>query len=82
VTFAFLLDELGGTLETRDPDERVAAFREVELAQLPTLATTLAHIDDRFDPEIGGSWADWGRFRAVVHRVVYEELLPSDEWER
>src|SRR3712207_5584960 len=25
-TFAFLLDEIGGVLETRDPDERVAAF--------------------------------------------------------
>ena len=37
-------------------------------------ATALDSIDEGFDPEIGGSWSDWGRFRAVVHRVVYEAL--------
>jgi 8-oxo-dGTP pyrophosphatase MutT (NUDIX family) len=69
-TFAFLLDEIGGTLEVRDPDERIGAFREIEVAELPALAATLANIGDRFDPEIGGSWGDWGRFRAVSHQVV------------
>jgi hypothetical protein len=29
---------------------------------------------DVYHPEVGGSWRDWGRFRAVVHRVVYELL--------
>ena len=28
-----------------------------------------------YDPKIGGSWGDWGRFRAIVHRVVYDLLL-------
>ena len=26
--------------------------------------------------DIGGDWADWGHFRAIVHRVVHEELGP------
>ena len=73
-TFAFLLDEVGGTLAARDAGERIGAFRELEVAELPALAKILAHIPDAFDREIDGSWADWGRFRAIAHRVVYDLL--------
>jgi NAD+ diphosphatase len=74
VTFAFLLDEVGGTLGARDPEERIASFHEIEVGALPALASTLDSISAGFDREIGGSWSDWGRFRAVVHRVVYAAL--------
>jgi NAD+ diphosphatase len=74
-TFVFLLDEVSGTLEVRDPDERHAAFREITPEQLPELAGQLESAPEGFDREIGGSWRDWGRFRAVVHRVVYGELV-------
>jgi 8-oxo-dGTP pyrophosphatase MutT (NUDIX family) len=74
VTFVFLLDEVGGMLSLRDPAEQIESFREVEVAELPALAATLEGISDGFDPQIGGSWRDWGRFRAVVHRVVHEAL--------
>ena len=37
VTFAFLLDEVGGTLGAHDPEERIASFREIEVAELPAL---------------------------------------------
>jgi ADP-ribose pyrophosphatase YjhB (NUDIX family) len=77
VTFAFLLDEIGGVLEVRDPEERVAAFREVGVDELPLLADTLDRAGDEFDPEISGSWADWGRFRAVAHRLVYAALAQA-----
>jgi NAD+ diphosphatase len=73
-TFAFLLDEVGGTLEVRDPDERVADFREIAVADLPALADHLESQADGADPQIGGSWADWGRFRAVAHRAVHAAL--------
>jgi ADP-ribose pyrophosphatase YjhB (NUDIX family) len=73
-TFAFLLDETGGTLDVLDESERIAEFREVAADELPSLAETLAQAPDRFDAEIGGRWRDWGRFRAVVHRVVYAAL--------
>jgi NAD+ diphosphatase len=73
-TFAFLLDETGGTLQAHDPGERIETFRELAVAELPALAETLEHLPDTRDAEIDGSWRDWGRFRAVVHRVVYAAL--------
>jgi len=73
-TFAFLLDELGGTLAANDPHERVERFAEATPAELPLLADALDQLDDREDREIGGNWRSWGRFRAVVHRVVAEAL--------
>ena len=73
-TFAFLLDEIGGTLQAHDPGERIETFRELAVAELPALAETLEHLPDTRDDEIDGSWGDWGRFRAVVHRVVYAAL--------
>ena len=73
-TFAFLLDETGGTLQAQDAGERIGAFRELAVADLPMLAETLEHVPDTRDEEIDGSWRDWGRFRAVAHRVIYETL--------
>lgn len=73
-TFAFLLDELGGTLAAQDESERIGAFRELAVEELPELAALLDRAPDQVDPQISGSWRDWGRFRAVVHRVVYEAL--------
>lgn len=73
-TFAFLLDETGGTLQVRDAGERIGAFRELAVADLPALAETLEKVPDTRDAEIEGSWRDWGRFRAVAHRVIYAAL--------
>ncbi len=75
-TFAFLLDELGGTLATIDEDEQVAGFLEVAPADLPKLADELDHLGQQFSTEFGTSWGTWGQFRAVIHRLVYEALLP------
>jgi ADP-ribose pyrophosphatase YjhB (NUDIX family) len=75
LTFAFLLDELGGELAVQDPEERVEAFGEVTVAQLYDLAAFLDGLDDHSDREIGGSWRSWGAFRAVTHRVVADRLL-------
>jgi len=73
-TFAFLLDETGGTLQAQDAGERIESFRELAVADLPTLAQTLENVPDTRDEEIDGSWRDWGRFRAVAHRVIYAAL--------
>lgn len=77
-TFVFLLDELGGRLAVQDPDERVAAFGEVEPAGLIAMAETLERLDDRRDREISGSWRSWGIFRAVAHRVVASALATPE----
>ncbi len=81
-TFAFLLDERGGELGSHDPHERLGAFRDIDVHDLPSLAATLEAAPDRYDREIGGNWRAWGRFRAVVHRVVYEALTngTADDW--
>lgn len=75
-TFAFLLDERGGVLAPQDPNERLAEYRELAIEELPEVARTLAHVGAGYDDEIGGSWSDWGAFRAVVHRAVYAALKP------
>ncbi|HEV2654293.1 MAG TPA: NUDIX hydrolase [Ktedonobacteraceae bacterium] len=74
-TFAFLLDEIGGTLGVLDKHERVEALREIEPEQLPALAAFLEQIKGpRFSRVIGGNWHDWGRFRAAIHHLVWEAL--------
>jgi hypothetical protein len=70
----FLLEEIGGTLQAQDAGERIESFRELAVADLPALAETLEHVPDTYDHEIDGSWRDWGRFRAVAHRVIYAAL--------
>jgi len=77
-SFAFLLDETGGTLGVIDEDERVEAFREVAVEDLPMLAERLRHIQHQPSRQIGGNWHDWGNFRAVVHEAVYEALGGMD----
>jgi 8-oxo-dGTP pyrophosphatase MutT (NUDIX family) len=77
-TFAFLVDEIGGTFGVVDEDEQIGAFREIDVEELPALADTLASVADGYHPEIDGSWADWGRFRAVVQRSVYDALVDAD----
>jgi 8-oxo-dGTP pyrophosphatase MutT (NUDIX family) len=76
-TFAFLLDEIGGTLGCADPDEQLEAFREIDIAELPALAAHLDNLPDQDAPEINGRWQDWGHFRAAIHRAVYEALSGS-----
>lgn len=71
-TFAFLLDELGGTLGALDESERVEAFFEVEPGSLLSVAERLEHVETTYSEEIDGRWSDWGCFRAVIHRVVGE----------
>lgn len=75
-TFAFLLDELGGTLGALDTSERIEAWREMSPGDLRDQAKVLEGIATEGTAGIGGSWADWGRFRAVAHRAVADALAP------
>ena len=72
-TFAFLLDEVSGTLGVQDPDELIEEYIEIEPSELPRVAERLEALPDG-DRGIVGSWRDWGKFRAVVHRAVHEAM--------
>lgn len=73
-TFAFLLDEKGGTLGSLDPHERIAAYAEVSPEELDRIGDLLASTGSEQSADIGGDWRDWGRFRATVHYAVAEAL--------
>ena len=74
-TFAFLLDEVGGRFQTSDLEEQIEEWIEVDPAALDQVAERLDSIRSAPSHDIGGDWADWGHFRAIVHRVVREELV-------
>jgi 8-oxo-dGTP pyrophosphatase MutT (NUDIX family) len=73
-TFAFLLDEVAGTLGAIDKSEEIEDWREIAPAELRTQADLLEHLTTAGKKSIGGSWADWGRFRAIAHRAVADSL--------
>jgi len=73
-TFAFLLNEVDGTLGAIDEAEQVEAFQEVLPAQLPALADYLEQLKVLYSDERADHWGEWGQFRAVIHRLVSEML--------
>lgn len=76
-TFAFLLDDIGGELGCLDEHERLEYFREITPDELSERAEFLAHLAHSYSPDLGlgdSDWAEWGKFRAVIHRLVWEAL--------
>jgi ADP-ribose pyrophosphatase YjhB (NUDIX family) len=74
-TLAFLLAETGGTLAARDDKEQIEEYIEVAPSELRAVADRLERLRSAPSDRIGGDWADWGKFRAVVHRVVADALM-------
>jgi 8-oxo-dGTP pyrophosphatase MutT (NUDIX family) len=73
-TFAFLLDEVRGTLGALDEGERIESWKEIDVEDLPGVADRLDALTTQGTEDIGGDWRAWGKFRAVVHRVVHQAL--------
>ena len=73
-TFAFLLDETGGTLGALDESEQIEDWREIAVAELHAVAAFLDDLRTAGTLDIGGDWRAWGKFRAVVHRAVADAL--------
>jgi 8-oxo-dGTP pyrophosphatase MutT (NUDIX family) len=73
-TFAFLLSEVGGTLQIHDEDEQIEDFREVLPEELLAVADDLERVSAQYSKQIDGNWKDWGHFRAIIHRLVWEAL--------
>jgi NAD+ diphosphatase len=76
-SYLFLLQETGGDLCVADERERVTGFREIEPDELPGVVARLEALADSSDPGLR-SWGDWGRFRAVAHRVAWETLREGE----
>jgi len=77
-TFAFLLDERGGTLGPLDLHEQISEYIEIRTAELPAAADRLAALrDDAAPRSTGATWAAWGRFRSIIHRAVADALGPD-----
>jgi len=66
-SFLFHLRVPEGALCPQDDSEGIIAFREITLPEVSDLANELERLE-------GGFWRDWGRFRAVAHRLLVEGL--------
>ena len=65
-SYSFLLHEVTGDLQSLDADERIVAFSEVSPSQLEVIAERLENVPP--------NWQDWGKFRAIPHRLAAELL--------
>lgn len=72
-SYVFLL-AAEGTPHPQDHLEHISDFQEVGATGLLELAQKLEGLPPDFSKELGATWADWGRFRAVVHQVVAQAL--------
>lgn len=69
VTHIFLLPFTDAPLRPSHDDE----IAETAVAALPDLTGVAAHLEALPSP-----WADWGRFRAVAHRIVSQHVSPAE----
>lgn len=64
VSYVFLTKETHAAPQPTDPGERITQFQDARWSDLPSIAQTL---DD-----LPGERRDWGRFRAVAHRLIFQ----------
>ncbi|WP_027882125.1 NUDIX hydrolase [Meiothermus rufus] len=62
------------TPRLKAPLEPIYSFREVSAQELLAIAQRLEQLPEAFSQELSATWADWGRFRAIVHRVAAQAL--------
>lgn len=65
-SYLLLVAEESGVLQCNDRNEAISDYREVMLADVSALADDLEALP--------ADWRDWGRFRAVCHRLAVETL--------
>ncbi|MDY7041770.1 MAG: NUDIX hydrolase [Chloroflexota bacterium] len=66
VSYIFHLSSTGGVLRLPQTTEDITEFRDVPVADLPSVAEDLRHVPP---PRTG-----WGRWRAIAHDFVHEKL--------
>ncbi len=70
-SYVFSLSDSGGAIHANDTEEGISGYREVAAKDLVQTAEALERLP--------ADWIDWGRFRAVAHRVTWEILGSCDE---
>jgi ADP-ribose pyrophosphatase YjhB (NUDIX family) len=65
-SYLYLLRETGGVLRVNDPKERISGWEARDAAGLRDAIANLR--------SLGGTWTQWGRFRALVLEVLIEDL--------
>jgi len=73
-TYAFLLDEVGGTLHVQDEHEQIADFHEIAPDDLSAIAAHLDTLGGDYNDELDASIGEWGHYRAVIHHLVWQAL--------
>lgn len=63
-----------GTPHPQDHLEQISGFQEVTTSSLLDIAQKLEALSYDFSKELGATWTDWGKFRAVVHQVAAQAL--------
>lgn len=65
-SYLLLVAEVSGVLQCNDRDEAISGYAEVTLDQVNAMADDLEALP--------ADWRDWGRFRAIGHRLIAELL--------
>jgi 8-oxo-dGTP pyrophosphatase MutT (NUDIX family) len=69
-TYAFLVQmPVDATLQPRDPAESIGGWQWRRPAELAAVADFLANVGQHTS-----EWGDWGRYRALIHRFVGQQL--------
>lgn len=74
-TFAYVCQVDDTTPVAHDVTEQIAHFEALDAHQLRTRAAQLAALPAVHSPHIGGTWQEWGLFRAVCHRTLSDLII-------
>ncbi len=69
-TFAYLCHVDNTTPVAYDLSEQIAHFEALDAAQLQVRAQQLTQLPAIHSAHIGGTWQEWGEFRAVCHHTL------------
>lgn len=67
VSYLWLTEQADAAPQTLDASEHISEFREVEWSELASVADAL--------DQLPSDWGDWGRFRAIPHRLVLKAIV-------
>jgi NAD+ diphosphatase len=74
-TFAYLCQVDDTHPVVHDLTEEIAHFEALDAHQLNARALQLEQLPAIHAPQIGGTWQEWGAFRAVCHRTLSDILI-------